>query len=135
MFRIDRAKDTFRGWLHTISRSKSIDYFRREQSTTNATGGSDAHRLLQQIPDYHETDGEIDDVQDVHIYHDLFLRACELIRTDFQESTWKAFWRVTVDGQSPSDVADELSMKPGTVRVAKSRVLQRLRLELGELPE
>jgi DNA-directed RNA polymerase specialized sigma24 family protein len=32
-------------------------------------------------------------------------------------------------------VAEELKMQPGTVRVAKSRVLQRLRQELGELLE
>jgi DNA-directed RNA polymerase specialized sigma24 family protein len=31
------------------------------------------------------------------------------------------------------DVAAELSMSPGAVRVAKSRVLQRLREELGDL--
>jgi len=134
-FRSDRANDTFRGWLHTITRTKSIDHFRRKQKSAEGTGGSDALRLLQQIPDNNQTDSESDDADDVHVYHDLFLRACDLIRTDFRETTWKAFWRVVVDGQSPKDVADELSMKPGTVRVAKSRVLQRLRLELGELPE
>ena len=67
-------------------------------------------------------------------YH-LFLRACELIRTDFKETTWKAFWRVVVDGVAAKDVAEELSMQPGAVRVAKSRVLQRLRQEMGELLE
>ena len=58
-----------------------------------------------------------------------------LILTNFKENTWQAFWRVVVDGQSPKDVANELSMHPGTVRVAKSRVLQRLRQEMGELLE
>ena len=38
-------------------------------------------------------------------------------------------------GQYPAkDVADELRMQPGAVRVAKSRVLNRLRHELGDLP-
>ena len=134
-FRNDRDKDTFRGWLHTISKTKSIDHFRRKRATIEASGGADALRLLNQIPDRHQIAGEMEEVDDVHIYHDLFLRACDLIRTDFKEKTWKAFWRVAVDGQSPNDVGEELSMKPGTVRVAKSRVLQRLRQELGELPE
>lgn len=134
-FRNDRPQDTFRGWLHTISRTKSIDHFRRKVNSTPATGGSDALRLLQQIPDRHPPNADRADADERHIYHDLFLRACDLIRTDFKENTWKAFWRVVVDGQSPKEVADELSMKPGTVRVAKSRVLQRLRQELGELPE
>jgi RNA polymerase sigma-70 factor (ECF subfamily) len=134
-FRKDRAEDTFRGWLCTISKNKSIDHLRRGVNCTKAAGGSDALRLLHQFPDDNQSKAMSDDVNDVHVYHDLYLRACDLIRTDFKERTWKAFWRVVVDGQSPKDVAYELSMKPGTVRVAKSRVLHRLRQELGELPE
>jgi RNA polymerase sigma-70 factor (ECF subfamily) len=40
-----------------------------------------------------------------------------------------------VDGKTAQEVAQELSMQPGTVRVAKSRVLHRLRKELGELAD
>ena len=134
-FRKDRAKDTFRGWLHTIAKNKSIDHFRRSVNCTDAAGGSDALRLLHQFPDASQSVATFDNENEIYVYHDLFLRACDLIRTDFKESTWQAFWRIVVDGQSPKDVADELSMKPGTVRVAKSRVLQRLRQELGELPD
>ena len=90
---------------------------------------------MTEFPDATEFSDAIDESDDEPLYHALFLRACDLIRTDFKENTWKAFWRVVVDGQSPKDVADELSMKPGTVRVAKSRVLQRLRQEMGELLE
>lgn len=59
----------------------------------------------------------------------LFRRALELIQRNFEERTWKAFWKVVVDGMAPK----ELDMKPGTVRVAKSRVLARLRQEFGDL--
>jgi RNA polymerase sigma-70 factor (ECF subfamily) len=65
-------------------------------------------------------------------YDRLFSRALELIRAEFQERTWRAFWRVVVEGQSPQVIAQELNMSPGAVRVAKSRVLHRLRLELGD---
>jgi RNA polymerase sigma-70 factor (ECF subfamily) len=47
--------------------------------------------------------------------------------------TWKAFWRVTVDGQRPADVADELGMTVGAVYTAKSKVLAHLRRELQGL--
>jgi RNA polymerase sigma-70 factor (ECF subfamily) len=40
-----------------------------------------------------------------------------------------------VEGKSPKDVGAELGMSPGAVRVAKSRVLHRLREELGDLLE
>lgn len=58
-------------------------------------------------------------------------RQLDLIRSEFEPRTWQAFWRSAVDGQTAKEVADELSMCPGAVRVAKSGVLQRLREELG----
>jgi RNA polymerase sigma-70 factor (ECF subfamily) len=63
----------------------------------------------------------------------LFRRGLELIRRDFEDRTWQAFWRTAVDGRATADVAAELGMSPGGVRVAKSRVLQRLRSELGDI--
>jgi RNA polymerase sigma-70 factor (ECF subfamily) len=39
---------------------------------------------------------------------------------------------VAVDGRAAADVAADLGMQPGAVRVAKSRVLLRLRKELGD---
>ena len=129
-FRNDRPQDTFRGWLRTITRSRVTDHYRRRQRQPDAVGCSDARRLMAEFAD------NIDDESvDEPVYNDLFLRALELIRQDFREHTWKAFWRVVVDGMTPGEVAEELSMKPGSVRVAKSRVLQRLRQELGEIPE
>ena len=65
----------------------------------------------------------------------LFARALNLIRAEFQESTWEAFWRTTVEDQPAKDVAADLGISPGAVRVAKCRVLQRLREELGDLME
>lgn len=131
-FRKDRPSDTFRGWLRTIVRSRSADFFRKQQQEPIASGGSEAHRRLTQ-----HSDGicDVDDSDEDQVQHALFLRALELVRADFQDKTWKAFWRVVVDGRSPKEAGDELSMKPGAVRVAKSRVLQRLRRDLGELLE
>jgi len=64
----------------------------------------------------------------------LYQRAIRLIRDSFEEKTWQAFWRIVVDGQTVGEVAEELNMRPGTVRVAKSRVLKRLREQLGDEP-
>jgi RNA polymerase sigma-70 factor (ECF subfamily) len=59
----------------------------------------------------------------------------ELIRDQFADNTWQAFWRVTIDEQTPSQVAADLGMSVGAVYVAKSRVLSRLRDELHELEQ
>lgn len=137
VFRKEKSSDTFRGWLRTITRSKVYDHYRRQTRQPTATGGTDAQMRLAQTPEVeslqdHESDASVDQGED-EIYHALFLRALDLIRDKFAERTWKAFWRVVVDGRTPNEVAEEMEMRPGTVRVAKSRVLHRLRKELGEL--
>jgi RNA polymerase sigma-70 factor (ECF subfamily) len=45
----------------------------------------------------------------------------------------RAFWRTAVDGQSAAETAAELGMSVPAVRMAKSRVLHRLRQEMGDL--
>ena len=55
-----------------------------------------------------------------------------MIQSDFEQSTWQAFWRTTVDHQTAPDVANELNMSPGAVRQAKHRVLARLREFLSD---
>ena len=59
-------------------------------------------------------------------------RALALIRGEFEERTWGAFWRTAVEGRAAKDVGAELGLSAGAVRVAKSRVLHRLREELGD---
>ena len=63
----------------------------------------------------------------------VFRRALERIRGEFEEKTWLAFWRSAVDGLDTAAIAAELSMSPCAIRKAKSRVLRRLRKELGDL--
>lgn len=63
----------------------------------------------------------------------LVRRAAALVRSEFEDHTWQAFWRTTVDGQSSVAVAAELGMSAGAVRQAKYKVLRRLRHELGDL--
>jgi DNA-directed RNA polymerase specialized sigma24 family protein len=61
------------------------------------------------------------------------VRALQLERNDFEPRTWEAFWRAAVEGQRPDLIAADLGAMPAAVRKAKSRVLHRLREELGEL--
>ena len=63
----------------------------------------------------------------------LAFRALQLMKTDFKERTWQAFWRVTIEEESPADVARNLGLSVGSVYTAKSRVLSHLRSELAEL--
>ena len=142
-FRKDRPGDTFRGWLMAISRNKTLDHFQRKNREPAAIGGTEASMRLQEIRDPSPSSGASDaglpspaaDCQDDLVFGDVLLRALESIRPEFHERTWQAFWKVVIDGRTASDVAADLAMKPGTVRVSKSRVLLRLRRELGDIGE
>lgn len=135
-FRKEQPGDTFRGWLRMITHNKVHDHFRRQGREPQAAGGTEASLRFSQLQSLDKTSDDEPGVEnEEQAYQQLVRRALELIREDFTPRTWQAFWRVTVDGQRPVDIAAELKMRPGAVRVAKSRVLQRLRQELGELLE
>jgi RNA polymerase sigma-70 factor (ECF subfamily) len=130
-FHRDRPGDTFRGWLRIITRNKVTDHHRRQQREPAAAGGSEARdrlaRVAGSVPP--EEPGSVDAAE-----AGLLHRALAMIRGEFEPRTWEAFWRTAVDGRAAADVAAELGMTAGAVRVAKSRVLHRLRADLGDLP-
>lgn len=129
-FRRGGPGTTFRGWLWTITRNKIRDHFRIQRAEAAAIGGTDAQLRLADIPDDctdNSTDGDRQEIGAV------FQRALGIVQADFEDHTWCAFWRIAVDGQDAASVAAELGMSANAVRQAKSRVLRRLRAELGDL--
>jgi RNA polymerase sigma-70 factor (ECF subfamily) len=134
-FRREHAGDTFRGWLWTITKNKLRDHFRREKGRPEIIGGSEAQRFFAERPDPDMRDEPPDDSASVTEERRVFHRALALIRSEFEERTWQAFWRSTVDGHDTADIATDLGMTANAVRKAKSRVLHRLREELGDLAD
>lgn len=63
----------------------------------------------------------------------LVRQILEVIQTDFEDRTFRAFWRTAVDGLSSAEVGEELGMSAEAVRAARYRVLRRLRQELEEM--
>ena len=127
-FRKNSARDTFRGWLRTITQNKVNDAFRRRRREPPGVGGSEAQAQLTQLPEPTPLDGDDSDVA----VSALLRRGLDLIRGEFEPKTWQAFWLTAVEGRAANDVAAELGMSGGAVRVAKSRVLHRLRAALGD---
>jgi RNA polymerase sigma-70 factor (ECF subfamily) len=131
-FRKERPHDTFRGWLRTIVERKIADHFRRLGHVPIAWGGSEAQQRFARLPQITAADNSTIG-SDESSEPSVLRHALAAIRGEFHENTWQAFWRTAVDGQTAAEIAHELSMSPVAVRVAKSRVLRRLREELGDL--
>lgn len=127
-FRREREGDTFRGWLRGITRNKLLRLGERRRAQPLAQGGTDANLRMHELPDTPP-----DDAEAVEDERDLYRRALELVRDEFEPATWRAFWRVAVDGLTAPEAAAELGSTAAAVRQAKSRVLRRLRVELGDL--
>jgi RNA polymerase sigma-70 factor, ECF subfamily len=126
-FRRDRPGDTFRGWLRGISRYKILDHYRQRGRGVAAQGGSSILEQLLQVAEQELPEETEEDL--TGLYH----RALELVCGEFEARTWDAFWRVTIEGHSPAAVAADLGVTSAAVRKAKSRVLLRLRQEVGDL--
>jgi len=126
-----RETGAFRAWLWTITRLKVLDHLRKRRGNSLASGGSTAMGLLQQVmdPDVVPEDEPTGQNQIQQLTH----RALTQVRAEFEERTWQAFWRSVIDGIGTEQVARALSVSAASVRQSRSRILRRLRQQLGVL--
>jgi RNA polymerase sigma-70 factor (ECF subfamily) len=118
--------------LHRIVHNKICDHFRRSAAQGCQSHTIEVDQTAQSPADLLTSETSMEPVSQ----QDLVLRqALSLIRGDFEERTWQACWRVSVEGQAPAHVAEGLGMTRHAVYKAKSRVLSRLRQELNGLIE
>jgi RNA polymerase sigma-70 factor (ECF subfamily) len=118
---------TFRGWLREITRNKLGDWLRRQKARPHPLDDRVAPPAVDRPPF-----AEPDDPAAAEDAGDLHRIALDLIRAEFEERSWQAFWRVAVLDQRAADVAADLGMTRNAVYLAKSRILSRLREVLGE---
>ncbi len=131
-FHRDRNQGSFRGWLRTITRHKLGDFLRARYRRPETHGAETQDAEMQRKGT--AKDGEAEQPENTsEETRLLYARVLEFVRTEFEEQTWRACLRVVVDGAAPKDVADELGMSVNSVYLAKSRILRRVRDELGDI--
>jgi RNA polymerase sigma-70 factor (ECF subfamily) len=118
------VQGSFRGWLRTVAFNKSRDRQRRKSLPCH----HDAAALLTAL-------ATVDDPNGWEREHQAFLAATALkiMRSEFQEPTWRACWEFVVVGRPAAEIAAEMGISENGVYVAKCRVMRRLRKELQGL--
>jgi RNA polymerase sigma-70 factor (ECF subfamily) len=122
----DLAKDrgSFRGWLRRVTHNMVINWLKHGQRRMIAFGDEDTKSLLRDIA---AEDCPESIALNNEIRRSIFQRASELVRQEQSPKAWQAFWSTTLAGKTPAVAAQELGMSVGAVRVAKCRVLARLK--------
>jgi RNA polymerase sigma-70 factor (ECF subfamily) len=127
----DPQRGSFRGWLFTIVRSKLATFLGRKPDPCRGTGDTATQLLLEARP-APEDDSAI---WDREYEQRLFAWAAEQVRGQVREATWLAFWQTAIEGKPGKEVAGSLGLSLAAVRLAKSRVLARLRALVQQAQE
>ena len=122
----DLSRGRFRSWLARIAQNATINMLTRRPFDA-ATGGTSVFEILDKQLGKDQCPH---DILELEFRRGLFRWAAERIRGDFLETTWRAFWMTMVEGQDIAKTASTLGISIGSVYVARSRIVRRLKNEI-----
>ena len=106
----------FSTWLTRIADRKTIDALRRSRVRPASGHAFDAVAAR-------DTDSRL---LRFEVRRRLFLTAAADLQDEVSPTTWEAFWRTAIDGDSAECVATTLGMTAGAVYAAKARTMRKL---------
>jgi RNA polymerase sigma-70 factor (ECF subfamily) len=124
----DPARGSFRGWLRSVARNLVVSWMRRHgRRRKHEADGSRFEALFDDDGLAAPDRSPEDEALEAELRRARLRRAARQARREFEASTWEAFRATAIQGCSAGEAAARLGLSPGAVRVAKCRVLARLR--------
>ena len=118
---IDNAeRGPFRAWLLRIARNTAVNHLTRPKHRGRVAERLDSDTVAAADP------AELNEF-DFEYRRELFRWAATQVQDAVAPKTWRAFWGTAVEQREVADVATELGMTEGSVYIARSRVMARLR--------
>ena len=124
----DGAEASFRRWLFRVARNVVVTFLTRQSRREELLDDRQIEELLNTTL----AASPESDLFDVEYRQQVLAWATEQVRCEFRDSTWQAFVETSINGRAIAEVARELNLSPGSVYVARSRIISRLRAKVEE---
>ena len=124
----DGAEASFRRWLFRVARNVVVTFLSRQARRPELLDDRQIEEVLNAtLPASAESD-----LFDAEYRQQVLAWATEQVRCEFRDSTWQAFVETSINGRAIVEVASELSLSAGSVYVARSRIIARLKAKVED---
>lgn len=124
----DGAEASFRRWLFRVARNVVVTFLTKRSRQAEVMDDRQIAELVDTtLPERVESD-----LFDQEYQLQLLAWAAEQVRREFKDSTWQAFVETSINGRAIAEVAKELGLSAGSVYLARSRIIARLRTKVEE---
>ncbi len=125
-FEYDPKKGRFKGWLRTLVNNKIRDLYRRKNHEQAKTENFEREQEREPLPE---------DVFEKLWMNEHLKHALQLVRQEVEESSFAAYRRYAIDGQSVKQVCQELNLNPNQLYAIKFRLTRKIHELMKELSD